>query len=146
MRKLILTLALAAAGLTGARAEVVNAVKVTLNNGDTEVFVLADKPKITFDGDDLVVTSPVLTKSYLRSSVKNVTFCIKDLSVSDIAAGETSYTYIDNVFSCPGADITVYNLSGVAVANGHETVSLAGQADGFYIIKTNFQTLKVVKR
>lgn len=146
MRKLILTLALAAAGYTGADAEVINAMKVTLNNGDTEVFVLADKPQMTFDGDELVVTSPVLTKQYPRSSVKNVTFFGKDASVSDIQAEGTVYTFVDNIFSCPGADITVYNLSGVVVANGHETVSLAGQTNGIYIIKTNNQTLKVVKR
>lgn len=145
MRKLLLTLILAVAGLCWAHAQMVDALKVTLNDGTSEVFLLPNKPKVTFSGDDVVVTSTALTKSYQRASVKNFTF-VGVGAVSDIAADKTVYKFIDNVFTCCGADITVYNPAGKVVARGRDTVSIADYPNGVYIVKANNQTLKVVKR
>lgn len=145
MPKLFLTLIMAIAGLCCAHAQTVEALKVTLNDGTSEVFVLPNKPKVTFSGDDVVVTSTALTKSYQRASVKKFTF-VSVGAVNDIAADKTVYKFIDNVFTCCGADITVYNPAGMVVARGRDTVSIADHPNGVYIVKANNQTLKVVKR
>lgn len=127
-----------------ARAEN-KALRIEFNDGKTALYSLANKPAVTFEGNDFTIKTSDAETSYPRADVKNFTFVKDESGVKDLTDA-TKYSYSDNVFSCAGHAIDVYDMSGVRVANGMDSVSLNGLCDGVYIVRAGKQSIKVVKQ
>lgn len=127
-----------------ARAEN-KALRIEFNDGKTALYSLANKPAVTFEGNDFTIKTSDAETSYPRADVKNFTFVKDESGVKDLTDA-TKYSYSDNVFSCEGHAIDVYDMSGVRVANGMDSVSLNGLCDGVYIVRAGKQSIKVVKQ
>lgn len=121
------------------------ALRIEFNDGKTALYSLAGNPVVTFEGNVFTIKSTGAETSYPRADVKNFTF-VKDESGIKNLTDVTKYSYSGNVFSCAGNEINVYDMSGVRVANGMDSVSLNGLGDGVYIVRAGKQSIKVVKQ
>lgn len=145
MKKIPILIALAMSAMTVMAKE--TALRIMLNNGSQEFYSLQDKPVVTFTDDNLCITSGTVSSSYPRGDIQSINFIDKTTSLSAPAvAGTVRYLYDGETFSCPGHDITVYNLGGIHISSGHDSVALGHLSRGIYIVKVNHQTLKIVKK
>lgn len=108
------------------------------------MYVLADRPAVTFAGAEFTIKSSDAETTYPRADVKDFTFIADTTGVAEIE-GVTVYSYRSNVFSCPGHDIEVYTLSGEKIASASESLSLAGLSAGMYIVRAANQSIKIIK-
>lgn len=143
MKKLILTLTLVAASFASAHAEW--ALKVSLADGSEPTYVLAEKPAITFEGQNMVIKTSDASTEYPRADVINMTFTSEVSSVEDITNTSSILSYVGGVVVAPDTDIMVYDLNGRMCISGHGEVSLDQLPAGIYIVATPYQTLKVIK-
>lgn len=121
------------------------ALQITLLGGDTETFVLSEKPVVTFSGENMTVTSPLLSSTYLRADVQNMTF-VEAAGVKALPGHDTVYRFAGNIFSCEGALIRVFSTAGAQVAAGTGSVSLQELPAGVYVINANNKSIKVIKK
>ena len=142
MKKLILPLMMICASL-GVFAES-TALKVVLKDGNSATYVLTEKPKVTFEGENVNISTPDAQASYLRSEVASFSF-IETSSVKDIEGSDTTYRFTDNVFESEGNLITVYSITGATVARGANSLSLESLNTGIYIVKAGNQSIKIRK-
>lgn len=119
---------------------------VTLTDGVSAKFTLADKPTISFPGDSVIIASDLFYTSYLRNDVESFSFVTDNGGVTSHLKKHIDYSFIDNVFSTNEGSIYVYNISGHLVIKGNRTISLQNQANGIYIIKVNNLTIKVIRK
>lgn len=121
------------------------ALKVTLANGTDETFLLSEKPVITCSGTDMIIRTSSLTASYPRTDITSMTFARNAHTDIRKVTDNITYAYCDNVFTCNGQNISVYNLQGVCVASGSESVSLQDLPAGIYLINVNNKTIKIFR-
>lgn len=141
------TLILLAAALSALAANAGNyALKVNLRQGSSATYILSDKPVITYSGNDVIIKSQGIEDSYLLSDVKSFTFTENGTSGIESVTDNVTYEFHDNVFTCEGQVITVYNLSGRKVASGSNSVSLESLDRGIYIVNTGNRAIKVMKK
>lgn len=141
------TLILLAATLSALAANAGNyALKVNLRQGFSATYILSDKPVITYSGNDVIIRSQGIEDSYLLSDVKSFTFTENGTSGIESVTDNVTYEFHDNVFTCEGQVITVYNLSGLKVASGSNSVSLESLDRGIYIVNTGNRAIKVMKK
>lgn len=131
--------------LVGASAQE-KALRVELTDGKAEYFRLADKPVLTFEGENVKIASPALTSDYPRADVFSMTFVDASAGISAPAQGVTVYSYDGSTFSCPGNDITVYDLQGVRLADAAGSVNVSNFPAGIYVIRTNNKSIKITKK
>lgn len=120
-------------------------LKLTLQNGAEQTYMLADKPVVTFQGEKVLIASEKLSSEYPRSDVKSFSFADVSTNAVEDTVQDTLYIYDGSNFSSPGNEIAVYNLQGMKVADGRDNISLTSQASGIYIIKVSNQTIKIRK-
>lgn len=145
MKKIPILIALAMSAMTVMAKE--TALRIMLNNGSQEFYSLQDKPVVTFTDDNLCITSGTVSSSYPRGDIQSINFIDKTTKLSaPSVAGTVRDLYDGETFSCPGHDIMVYNLGGINIASGHDSVALGHLNRGIYIVKANHQTLKIVKK
>ena len=66
------------------------------------------------------------------------------LGVEDVTDADSDISFDGTTVSAQGEEITVYNLQGVKVAEGLDSVSMQGFTAGVYIAKTPAKSLKIV--
>lgn len=142
MKKLFALIAILCCAVSMQAAD--KALRIELNDNTTALYALSEQPTVTFAGTDVVIKAADAETNYPRADVKNFTFVDETSGIKNPGSA-TLYSYKDNVFSCPGHEIQVYNLSGQHVADGMDSVSLRDLSDGVYIIRANNQSIKVVK-
>lgn len=141
------TLILLAAALSALAANAGNyALKVNLSQGTSATYILSDKPVITYSVNDVIIKSQGIEDSYLLSDVKSFTFTENGTSGIESVTDNVTYEFHDNVFTCEGHKIRVYNLSGRKVASGSNSVSLESLDRGIYIVNTGNRAIKVMKK
>lgn len=131
--------------LVGASAQE-KALRVELTDGKAEYFRLADKPVLTFEGENVKIASPALTSDYPRADVVSMTFVDASAGISAPAQNATVYSYDGTTFSCPGNAITVYDLQGVRLADAAGSVNVSNFPAGIYVIRTNNKSIKITKK
>lgn len=152
MKKLILS----AVALLGSIATLAadDALNLTMKDGTTHSFVLAQKPVITMGDGNLYVSTDNATATYRLHEVSHYAFGDASTGISAAAAATGVMRQGDNiVFGGVSADrVAVSSLGGAAVAaavsaadNG-TVVSLASLPSGVYIIKVGGTTVKVSKK
>ena len=72
---------------------------IEYKDGSMFSYVLANKPKVTFEGNNITVTAPEITDVHKMENVKQFMFSIPT-SVEMISADERRITYTDNETVC----------------------------------------------
>lgn len=143
MKKYLILLALA---LTGFVAKAENYVlKVTLQGSTSATYVLDARPIISYSGNDVIIKSQSLEDKYAINEVESFTFVDEAEMDVDNLTQNVTYQFHNNVFTCEGHDIRVFNISGQQVAAGNSSVSLESLEHGIYIVSTGKRAIKVMK-
>lgn len=138
---------------------------VKLKDNTEKIFILANKPTITFDTKKMYVNTTDFSAEL--SNVQEFYFKTESTNpptgigaVKDNGADASSpftFRFVDGTtVYIDGLDnfthVTVYSLSGakanprINISNGRAVVDLANQAAGVYIIKAGKQSYKIIKR
>ena len=132
---------------------------VILQGGQQQSYVLADRPKVTFDATNLYITNAAVEDSYEMSKVVKFVFEKGDATgIAPVVAGENRITFVDgeNVVLeglTPATGVSLFDISGhllgktSADATGSASVSLSGQSAGVYIVGVaGGKSYKILKR
>lgn len=139
---------------------------VKLRDNSEKIFILANKPVITFDTEKLYINTTDFSTElsnvqefYFKTETTTPPTGIDEVKKGNNADGSTTFTfrfvdgrmvYIDGLDD--SAHITVYSMSGAQVnaridrGNERAVVDLGNQAAGVYIIRANNQSFKIIKR
>jgi hypothetical protein len=144
------------------RADEQHALIISFHESDSVAVVLADKPRVTFVGDSLLVETADFSATYLRSSIVNFHFGWFDPTISSIDTKLENKNMVRIVYTdhCTvrllGVDATsliqVYALDGrrmgvslLPLSEG-VAIDLAAYPTGIYLINVNNQqTFKIIK-
>ena len=127
---------------------------VELRDGSNATFQLAEKPRVTFVGEQLNIVSSSASMEINRSDVKNWHFESATTSVDDITV-EAKATLDGNTLIISGitenAAITLYTVSGTVVKcstanDGICTIPLDDLTAGVYFVTYNNTTFKFFKK
>ena len=108
-------------------------------SGESIDVLLSEKPVATYEGTDLVVTTPSSTTS-LRYSLAD----LEKITYEDITTSIKCMTIVSN----DGGASKIYDLNGrllITVPAG-QPVETSSLPQGMYIIKNNKQSYKIQKR
>lgn len=130
-------------------------VTVNLNNGSRYSYLLSSAPKISYSNDSMLISGSANT-GFLLSDVGTYNFTegnLTDTPVIESNDFRISYTDNSNVKAeglQPNSSVALYSIAGAFIkqANASEDgVAEIGlpQAKGVYILKTNSQTVKLIK-
>lgn len=149
---LLLTVVLSAADTVG-----YNILVVQLKDGTWETFQLDTRPKLLYEGTQLVVKSGLTETRYERSSVRNLNFGDEITGVKPAETGGFRFRFdgetvvVEGLRS--GAHVRVAGIDGRLVetfrpsGDGTVRISLGGRSPGVYIVNIDrCRTIKVVKR
>ena len=127
---------------------------VELRDGSNATFQLAEKPRVTFVGEQLNIVSSSASMEINRSDVKNWHFESATTSVDDMAVEEKATldgnTLIISVIT-ENTAITLYTVSGAVVKcstanDGICTIPLDDLTAGVYFVTYNNTTFKFFKK
>lgn len=158
-RRLVAATLLAVGASLSAMAAEQNLLVLIFHDGHKQSYVLADRPKVTFEGSTLHVDASAVSDTYTVAEVNKFVFDKGDATaIAPVSAGETRLTLTDGVHATlegltPGTAVRVYDLSGhtfqsaAADADGKAHVSLSGLQGGVYVISTaDGKSYKILKR
>ena len=133
----------------------VTLVVLTRDNAQ-HMFVLADKPEVTFEGTDLVVTCVNSTTTFALPDVIRFTYLNTTDAVEEISQNETQVNFRDGIIVVNGlkanAMVAVYSVDGRMVRqlkaheDGNFSLDLNELPTGVYIVKADRVTYKIAKR
>ena len=156
MRKKLLLLFLLCCGLPAFAQSAATLLVVTQTDGTKSTFPLAEKPEITFSGNDCVFKSTEAELTVSRANIADFHFIKQSTAIN---GPETDGIYAELI--APGtvlirgvepADVSVFDVNGTAVravVSGTKealTVSVANLAPGVYILKFASYSLKFVNQ
>lgn len=153
--KFSLTGVLLALASTAPVSAVSSFVTVDLNDGTKCSYLLSESPKISYSNDSLFVSGPA-NAAFKLSDVDAYYFTESDLSKNPLlGSDEIRISYLDNRHVKveglqPNSPVVLYATNGVIVkqtnANNAGVAEIElPQVKGIYVLKTNTQTVKLVK-
>lgn len=130
-------------------------VTVNLADGSKYSYLLSETPKISYSADSLLVKGSV-SAGFEIKKVDSYNFTESDLSKTPVwKSNESRIVYLDNSQVKaegvqPNSVVALYTSAGVAIqqtkANDEGVATLdLPQTKGVYILKTNSQSVKLVK-
>lgn len=139
-----------------AKADDINAIKVLMEDGTSQIFMLEDDPYAKFEGDMLVIASKKqeLSVSMQTNDFVQVMYINNYDLIRDIGNGlQTFYRITDFGLEAtglkPGTEFYVYDINGTvsvkAVVGQDGTVKVALKGNGVYVVKTSISSLKIKK-
>lgn len=155
LKKTITLLTLLLSVLSGTMATELNAIVLMLASGSQVTFMLDEQPKVTFQGDDLTITTHLNEVTYASSDV--LKFIYSKVNTDGICSVSTnaSFSIIGNVLVAnnlvPNSEITVYSVDGLLLVsdrtdyNGSVSVTLPKISNNVYLIKTKTANFKITK-
>ena len=127
-----------------------NALVLETNDGETYSYVLANKPQLTFNATEMLISSDDASASFTRTDIKNFRFEEVANAIKDVKADGQRMSYLHGVVTVDGTDkVILYDISGrqiitkKAAGNGSVTIDLTNQPQGTYIVRSGKQSLKV---
>ena len=134
-----------------------NCMVIDLSDGSTAHFALAEKPVITYSGENIKAVSATATIEVARSQVRSIRFEEEEsnTAVGEIATENAAITANGNTITIEGiADgtrVTIFSIGGQAVATatatgGSCTICTDEFSAGIYIINYNNTTIKYLKK
>ena len=140
--------------LFGIAASAQSTLVIELNDGSVASFVLAAKPRITFNVEQMNVVSESATMEFNRCDVKNFHFESTASSIDEVSVC-AQVVVSDGVLVLSGVaentHVAVYGVNGVLEAqaileNGCCTIPLNSFPAGFYVVKHNGTAFKFLKK
>lgn len=155
MKRLFLTLLTILCTLTS-WAEDSYALLLHFATGKQVTFLLDSRPLVTFDGDDLVITTTRRTLRCPAGEVVKFSYPAFDkASIDAVSADETRLSLTDEGIVAtnlePLSDVAVYTANGLLLATakadiqGHSTVGFTVQQGAVYVVRTSVATFKISK-
>lgn len=156
MKKIIFPLFFLSLGSSLLVAE--NAVFLELKSGDREIIKLSDKPKMSFDGENMLLESAIVSKTLKRKDIAKIK--VDDYSSGTEMIFDTTKNPVWNFVSKdmiiakglqPGQSVDIYNISGnlilrkYADADGNAELSVSDLNSGIYLIKSKNSSFKFIK-
>lgn len=137
-------------------AESINALMLHLASGKQVVCMLDEQPIVTFEGDELVLTTHMNVVRYQATDVIRFTYTAVDhAGIAEARISVTSFSFDGDVLRAnslaPKSDVTVYTTEGTLVASsktdksGNVSLSLPRQAGVVYVVKTSVANFKITK-
>lgn len=155
MKKLLFSLLLTVCSL-GTWAEGINALMLHLASGKQVVCLLDEEPVVTFQGDELVLSTHMDIIRYQAEDVIRFTYTAVDpAGINDVSTAATSFSFDGDVMRAsslaPKSMVTIYTADGTLVASGKTdksgniSLSLPRQAGVVYVVKTSVANFKISK-
>ena len=152
-------LLLTVSGLRAAEDEVL--LRVSLMDGSEVLFSLEEKPEVTFDDESVFIQSTASSATYQIDHVVEMNFVEKDPVVTkkeempDVSA-KILFRILGDLVKVVGnnlsSEVSVFAADGRSVevpvdySNNEINVRLGSLPCGIYIIKTNQQSFKFIKK
>ncbi|MBR5689155.1 MAG: T9SS type A sorting domain-containing protein [Prevotella sp.] len=156
---LLSLLLLTVSGLRAAEDEVL--LRVSLMDGSEVLFSLEEKPEVTFDDESVFIQSTASSATYQIDHVVEMNFVEKDPVVTkkeempDVSA-KILFRILGDLVKVVGnnlsSEVSVFTADGRSVevpvdySNNEINVRLGSLPCGIYIIKTNQQSFKFIKK
>lgn len=125
--------------------------------GEKVYFDLSENPRTTFEGGNLVITTPTLTVNYPVEQVQRYTYEFQQSDIDNINLSKivrirhnNDVLYLENLK--PDTRIFLYTADGKLLSSQKAdssqtiTISLANRPAGVYFVKANDVTYKMLKR
>lgn len=138
-------------------ADFVTTLIVLTKDNAQHQFALPDKPKVSFEGKNLIVVSDKTTTTFALSDV--VRFTYKDLDpsgIQEVYIKDTNVSLEDGMLVVSqvkaNSNVCVYSLDGRLVRQlavkraGTYRLNLSSLPFGVYLVKTGSLTYKITKR
>lgn len=142
MKKILLSLAVAGCCILDGHSA--SHLKLTMADGSTPVFALAEKPSVTFDDTNMHIATSSAKVSYDRSDIVKLHFEDVTTAIAAVEADAVA-VYSGDTVTLAGAVIEVYDLSGALRASGRDTLSLSSLATGVYVVRAGGSSFKLVR-
>lgn len=103
--------------------EVEEVTRLTLehNDGTQSHYDLAEKPEISFEDDQLVITTPLVQSKVSRESLSHFHFTRGAASIAGVPASDYLFRFVNNRLTIAGSDLTrmsVYDINGMKMLDG----------------------------
>lgn len=121
------------------------ALRINLDGGATATYILASKPVVTYEEGNVTIKNAELEDTYPLAEVKSFAFVNHVTSLQSVGDGDVTYRFSNNMFTCEGHDLSIYDLSGTLVATGKNEVSLATLGNGIYVVSVAGRSVKIFK-
>lgn len=161
MKKMLLSLAFLLAA-TVAQAVPGRTVSIYQQDGQVVAFAFTERPVVSYDGNNLVLTTTKTTVQFPIYQLKKLQFDDDWVNSDDNVATAIEQKQADVVFGFhegmltvsggdPGAPVTLYNVKGMMVGQwrlddaGCATIPMQGMGKDVYIVKTQRLTFKFRK-
>ena len=138
-------------------ADLVTTLIVLTKDNAQHQFALPDKPKVSFEGKNLIVVSDKTTTTFALSDV--VRFTYKDLDpsgIQEVYIKDTNVSLEDGMLVVSqvkaNSNVCVYSLDGRLVRQlavkraGTYRLNLSSLPFGVYLVKTGSLTYKITQR
>ena len=158
LRRGIVSMLLICGMCQSALAEGESKLTLLFKDGHKQSYVLATRPKVTFDDSKLYVASKDVSDEYVLAEVNKFVFDdIKETAIAEVKDGECRLTFVDGttvVVEGIGASkaVSLYDVAGKSLAatkadaNGKAVVSLASCQPGVYVVSVEGgKAYKVIK-
>lgn len=128
-----------------------NGLIVETNDGKTYGYVLAEKPQLTFDETDMIITTATANASFARADIKNFRF--EDIQPLSINTYENTQqmSYLSGIVTVEGSEtVALFDISGKLILikkagnDKRVTIDLNALPHTTYIVRAGKQSLKVV--
>ena len=159
MKRALVATLLCGASCLVSHADEQNLLTLVFGDGTRFSYVLADRPKVTFDDTKLYVDAAEVADSYDLATVHKFLFDKREAtSIAVVGKGESRLTYVDgeNVVLSgleSGVRVSLFGTFGVCLgtvradAEGSARFSLAGRDTGVYIVSVEGgRSFKVFKK
>lgn len=144
MKKILLSLAVTGCCILDGHSA--SHLQLTMADGATPVFALAEKPSVTFDGAKMNIATPSTKLSYDRSDIVKLHFVDITTAMAAIEVdADPAAVYNGDTVTLPGACIEVYDLNGALRASGRDTLSLSALATGVYVVRAGGSSFMLVR-
>ncbi|MDE7455675.1 MAG: T9SS type A sorting domain-containing protein [Prevotella sp.] len=160
MKRILFLLYICCCCLSISAADTHTILRVELKDGTSNDYVLADRPRISFEGDKVVFLCKSISTSYTRENIQNFVF-LEDSNTGfqELKAGDTRISYsieagkvtIEGITE--NENLNIYSISGqqcqpsVNYSSNRAEILLTPLPNGYYIINIgNKQSIKIIKK
>lgn len=156
MKKILLLLVAVVAAFQFASAAYTNDdLVIETKDGNTVSYHLKDRPVVTFEATDLVLTVSDVAVKYPVADLKGIHFAGEITSVSNVKVSDIAFSVSGSEIAAnglaKGEKLEVYTIDGKAVAasvvdaQGAAAVDISGLSTGVYVIKAGKKAYKIMK-
>lgn len=155
MKKNLVFLLILCTVFISARSENVAALVITHADGSTTSYELFTKPRITFVGDSVKITSPTVSAEYLAKDVLRFNYKMPVTAIEKTIAGSqlsSDGEYLVFGGNVKATDVKLFTANGIAVDSNFSTapsgirLRLSSLQNGVYLVNINGRTTKFMKR